>query len=104
MRPASPFPSPQHACRLVEQVGMPLELDTDGIWCCLPGSFPEDFKFVNKWVAGLAGGAGGCCWGRGGVLLLLGAAVRCSADFAVPLLHCLGWRIEPAVLQQPAGY
>lgn len=23
----------------------PLELDTDGIWCCLPGSFPEEFAF-----------------------------------------------------------
>ena len=23
---------------------MPLELDTDGIWCCLPSSFPENFK------------------------------------------------------------
>jgi len=23
---------------------MPLELDTDGIWCALPGSFPENFK------------------------------------------------------------
>ena len=26
----------------------PLELDTDGIWCCLPGSFPEEFKFVAR--------------------------------------------------------
>jgi DNA polymerase elongation subunit (family B) len=25
----------------------PLELDTDGIWCALPGSFPENFKFKN---------------------------------------------------------
>ena len=25
----------------------PLELDTDGIWCCLPGSFPEEFKFTT---------------------------------------------------------
>jgi hypothetical protein len=23
----------------------PLELDTDGIWCCLPGSFPEEYTF-----------------------------------------------------------
>jgi DNA polymerase epsilon subunit 1 len=32
----------------VEQVGKPLELDTDGIWCALPGTFPEEFKLVNK--------------------------------------------------------
>jgi DNA polymerase elongation subunit (family B) len=24
----------------------PLELDTDGIWCCLPSSFPEEFAFT----------------------------------------------------------
>lgn len=35
----------QMARQLVEQIGRPLELDTDGIWCMLPGSFPEDFKF-----------------------------------------------------------
>jgi hypothetical protein len=29
----------------VEQVGRPLELDTDGIWCMLPSSFPENFSF-----------------------------------------------------------
>ncbi|CAG9465602.1 unnamed protein product [Pedinophyceae sp. YPF-701] len=34
----------QNANRLITQVGKPLELDTDGIWCALPGSFPEDFK------------------------------------------------------------
>jgi len=34
----------QRAARLVEQLGTPLELDTDGIWCCLPSSFPENFK------------------------------------------------------------
>ncbi|CAN7982572.1 unnamed protein product [Ixodes hexagonus] len=32
-----------HARELVEQVGRPLELDTDGIWCVLPASFPENF-------------------------------------------------------------
>jgi DNA polymerase epsilon subunit 1 len=32
----------------VEQVGRPLELDTDGIWCILPASFPQDFKFKLK--------------------------------------------------------
>lgn len=30
---------------LVEQIGRPLELDTDGIWCILPSSFPEVFTF-----------------------------------------------------------
>ena len=31
------------ARELVEKVGRPLELDTDGIWCMLPSSFPEDY-------------------------------------------------------------
>eukprot|EP01104_Vermistella_antarctica_P000854 TRINITY_DN1094_c0_g1_i4.p1 TRINITY_DN1094_c0_g1~~TRINITY_DN1094_c0_g1_i4.p1 ORF type:complete len:1939 (-),score=642.87 TRINITY_DN1094_c0_g1_i4:40-5856(-) len=30
---------------LVEQIGRPLELDTDGIWCVLPDTFPENFEF-----------------------------------------------------------
>ncbi|KAK8845494.1 DNA polymerase epsilon catalytic subunit A [Kwoniella newhampshirensis] len=38
----------QMARQLVEQIGRPLELDTDGIWCMLPGVFPEDFKFKLK--------------------------------------------------------
>ncbi|GFH21469.1 DNA polymerase epsilon catalytic subunit, partial [Haematococcus lacustris] len=38
----------QMACGLVEQLGRPLELDTDGIWCALPASFPENFKLKNK--------------------------------------------------------
>ncbi|KAG8905443.1 DNA polymerase epsilon catalytic subunit [Tulasnella sp. 403] len=39
----------QMARQLVEQIGRPLELDTDGIWCMLPGTFPENFKFqVNS--------------------------------------------------------
>ena len=33
------------ARKLVEQIGRPLELDTDGIWCILPGSFPNIFNF-----------------------------------------------------------
>jgi DNA polymerase epsilon subunit 1 len=36
------------ARELIEQIGRPLELDTDGIWCVLPASFPQDFKFVTK--------------------------------------------------------
>lgn len=35
----------QMARSLVERIGRPLELDTDGIWCILPKSFPEDFMF-----------------------------------------------------------
>lgn len=31
----------QMARKLVEQIGRPLELDTDGIWCMLPSSFPD---------------------------------------------------------------
>ncbi|TFK70233.1 DUF1744-domain-containing protein [Pluteus cervinus] len=38
----------QMARALVEQIGRPLELDTDGIWCMLPGVFPENFKFQLK--------------------------------------------------------
>jgi DNA polymerase epsilon subunit 1 len=34
----------KQARELVEQVGRPLELDTDGIWCVLPASFPQDFQ------------------------------------------------------------
>ncbi|PON38200.1 DNA-directed DNA polymerase [Parasponia andersonii] len=38
----------QNARVLVEKIGKPLELDTDGIWCALPGSFPENFTFKTK--------------------------------------------------------
>ncbi|MCL4127577.1 UNVERIFIED_CONTAM: hypothetical protein GTU68_024765 [Idotea baltica] len=31
------------AREIVEQIGRPLELDTDGIWCILPASFPENY-------------------------------------------------------------
>ncbi|KAL1514239.1 hypothetical protein ABEB36_003526 [Hypothenemus hampei] len=31
------------AREIIEQIGRPLELDTDGIWCILPASFPENF-------------------------------------------------------------
>lgn len=37
----------QQARQLVEQVGRPLELDTDGIWCILPKSFPDRFAFTT---------------------------------------------------------
>jgi DNA polymerase epsilon subunit 1 len=35
----------QLARSLVERIGRPLELDTDGIWCILPATFPENFSF-----------------------------------------------------------
>jgi len=38
----------QMAKRLVDDIGKPLELDTDGIWCCLPGTFPETYNFTIK--------------------------------------------------------
>lgn len=36
------------ARELVEQLGRPLELDTDGIWCILPSSFPQEFHMRTK--------------------------------------------------------
>ena len=33
------------ARELVEQLGRPLELDTDGIWCMLPKPFPQNYTF-----------------------------------------------------------
>ena len=33
---------------LIEKIGLPLELDTDGIWCMLPLGFPEDFYITDK--------------------------------------------------------
>ncbi|AAS54029.2 AFR657Cp [Eremothecium gossypii ATCC 10895] len=38
----------QMARALVERIGRPLELDTDGIWCIIPRSFPENFEFTLK--------------------------------------------------------
>lgn len=38
----------QMARQLVERIGRPLELDTDGIWCMLPATFPENFAFKMK--------------------------------------------------------
>lgn len=35
------------ARELIEQIGRPLELDTDGIWCVLPASFPENFEVLS---------------------------------------------------------
>lgn len=33
---------------MVERVGRPLELDTDGIWCVLPHSFPQQFQWRTR--------------------------------------------------------
>lgn len=38
----------QDARALVEDIGRPLELDTDGIWCMLPKTFPDNFVFKTK--------------------------------------------------------
>ena len=38
----------QMARELVERIGRPLELDTDGIWCMLPETFPENLTFTLK--------------------------------------------------------
>jgi DNA polymerase epsilon subunit 1 len=38
----------QMARQLVERIGRPLELDTDGIWCMLPATFPENYGFTMK--------------------------------------------------------
>ncbi|XP_017560564.1 DNA polymerase epsilon catalytic subunit A [Pygocentrus nattereri] len=36
------------ARELIEQIGRPLELDTDGIWCVLPNTFPENFVIKSS--------------------------------------------------------
>src|SRR5690606_6125471 len=33
---------------IIEQIGRPLELDTDGVWCILPASFPQNYKFQTN--------------------------------------------------------
>src|SRR5436305_13397773 len=38
----------QMARELIERIGRPLELDTDGIWCMLPATFPENVIFTLK--------------------------------------------------------
>ncbi|XP_058812219.1 DNA polymerase epsilon catalytic subunit 1 [Topomyia yanbarensis] len=36
------------AREIIERVGRPLELDTDGIWCILPASFPQEFTVLTN--------------------------------------------------------
>lgn len=38
----------QMARQLVQRFGRPLEIDTDGIWCILPSSFPDEYNFKLK--------------------------------------------------------
>lgn len=38
----------RRAREFIDKVGLPLELDTDGIWCVLPVSFPENFNFTTR--------------------------------------------------------
>ncbi|PIC54700.1 hypothetical protein B9Z55_003843 [Caenorhabditis nigoni] len=38
----------KEARKLVDKIGKPLELDTDGIWCLIPASFPENVTFKLK--------------------------------------------------------
>ncbi|CAF3254301.1 unnamed protein product [Rotaria sp. Silwood2] len=33
---------------LIEQIGRPIELDTDGIWCVLPATFPENYELITR--------------------------------------------------------
>ena len=37
----------KQARELVEQIGRPLELDTDGIWCILPSCFPDKYTLYT---------------------------------------------------------
>ncbi|XP_034952341.1 DNA polymerase epsilon catalytic subunit 1 [Chelonus insularis] len=36
------------AREIIEKIGRPLELDTDGIWCILPGTFPDNFLIKTR--------------------------------------------------------
>ncbi|XP_055908659.1 DNA polymerase epsilon catalytic subunit 1 isoform X2 [Eupeodes corollae] len=38
----------QKARNIIERIGRPLELDTDGIWCILPASFPQVFTIRSS--------------------------------------------------------
>lgn len=38
----------RRAREIVERIGRPLELDTDGIWCIVPASFPQEFTIHTK--------------------------------------------------------
>eukprot|EP00746_Dinoflagellata_sp_MGD_P145157 gnl/MRDRNA2_/MRDRNA2_77802_c0_seq1.p1 gnl/MRDRNA2_/MRDRNA2_77802_c0~~gnl/MRDRNA2_/MRDRNA2_77802_c0_seq1.p1 ORF type:complete len:2564 (-),score=510.18 gnl/MRDRNA2_/MRDRNA2_77802_c0_seq1:8-7699(-) len=38
----------REAREFCEQLGLPIELDTDGIWCCLPKTFPDKYYLKTK--------------------------------------------------------
>lgn len=40
------------AREIIGKVGRPLELDTDGIWCILPASFPQNFTIRSAEAKG----------------------------------------------------
>lgn len=37
----------RRAREIIERVGRPLELDTDGIWCVLPATFPQNYEVIS---------------------------------------------------------
>ncbi|KAA8497716.1 DNA polymerase epsilon catalytic subunit A [Porphyridium purpureum] len=37
----------KQARELIERIGVALELDTDGIWCTIPASFPDSFELTH---------------------------------------------------------
>lgn len=38
----------RRAREIVERIGRPLELDTDGIWCIVPASFPQEYTIHTR--------------------------------------------------------
>lgn len=38
------------AREIIEKIGRPLELDTDGIWCVLPSTFPENYTVQSTYA------------------------------------------------------
>ncbi|KYQ91238.1 putative DNA polymerase epsilon subunit A [Tieghemostelium lacteum] len=42
----------KEAREVVEQLGRPLEIDTDGIWCILPWNFPENYTIKTNLESG----------------------------------------------------
>lgn len=38
----------RRAREFIDKVGLSLELDTDGIWCVLPASFPQNFNLLTR--------------------------------------------------------
>jgi hypothetical protein len=51
-------------------LGRPLELDTDGIWCVLPASFPENYDIRQVLLQTVAANKNSVLWFH----------IGCSAD------------------------